>query len=110
MGYKEENDYRRFIGHLKILSMQADYKQNKETAEEYKHTYKMLDKIRVRRYLAQIGEETEEKKLYNQIIQMINEKYDESNKSTEELVKAINENIDYEYEEENKKEEIVEER
>lgn len=66
---KEEN-FRKFEGNLKILSIRAKYAGD-EKAEEYMEIVDKLEQIRKNRHLAMLGEENVESKLYSQLLDVV---------------------------------------
>ncbi len=66
---KEEN-FRKFEGNLKILSIRAKYAGD-EKAEEYMEIVDKLEQIRKNRHLAMLSEENVESKLYSQLLDVV---------------------------------------
>lgn len=117
-----EKNYRQFRAYVTttMFWMNEDEKQEKDKEQkeklnqQYKERKQLLDKleaIRVRRHLAQIGEENLEKKLYKKIWPVISAEYEKTNnvdkKKNEELYKTIKKLTDnYQVNKEKEKEEM----
>ncbi len=69
-----EKKYFNLITDLKILAMQE---KNEKEAKKYIVLYKQLQKIREENHLGLIGEESKEKRRYNDILNFVNENYNE---------------------------------
>ena len=66
-----KNAYRQLISKLKILSIRAQYNGNKLEDEHYKNIYKKLEKLQEEIHLPLIGEQTEAKTTYNEILELL---------------------------------------
>lgn len=108
----EKMSYRQFVSKLKVLSMRAEYNGEKAEAEHYKDIYKKMEKLQERIHLPLVGEETEEKIAYNEILRVLGNKTQERKDTDEEVLSTIKEveklcekhNIQYENTEKTKKE------
>ena len=111
------DSYRRFIAHLGILYMRAQYNKDQQATNYYKNIYEKLELIQERRHLALLGEESKEKNLYEEILQVVEKIYQGEEKqdnaqdfqnAIEEVETLLNEyNIELE---QTKKEKIKEEK
>lgn len=70
MDRKKEEIFRRFDGNLKILTIRAAYAKD-EREKEYKDVLQKIEAIKERRHLAQIGEQNQEKQLYSQLLDIV---------------------------------------
>lgn len=82
MKWEQEEAYRTFLSQIKILEFRANDKARecndedaKEKAKQYKEVREKLNKISERRHYALIGENNEEKTLYEKILKLSYEKY-----------------------------------
>ena len=77
MDRRKKENFRKFEGYLKILSIRARF-TNDEREEEYKTILDKLEKIKNNRHLAMVGEENEESIMYLKLLDLVQE-YDEEN-------------------------------
>lgn len=78
--YRVYEAYRKYKADLKITQMRLMYYGKEEEAFYYKNLLNQLEKIREKRHLALIGEQNEEKILYEQILQIIEKIYEDYEK------------------------------
>ena len=80
--------YRRFIAHLGILYMRAQYNGNQIATDYYRNIYKKLELIQEKRHLALLGEESKERILYEEIIKIVETIYQkEENQENSQVFK-----------------------
>lgn len=77
MDRRKQENFRKFEGYLKILSIRARF-TNDEREEEYKTILDKLEKIKNNRHLAMITEENEESIMYLKLLDLV-QGYDEEN-------------------------------
>lgn len=78
--YRAHETYRKYKADLKITQMRLMHYGKEEEAFYYKNLLNQLEKIRERRHLALIGEQNEEKMLYEKILQIIEKIYEDYEK------------------------------
>ena len=106
--------YRRFIANLGILYIRAEHNKDQLTAEYYRNIYKKLELIQERRHLALIEEESKEKIIYEEILQIVENMYKEENDQTfkntiQEVEALLNEKYDNNLEETEKEKQQTQE-
>lgn len=74
--YRAHEAYRKYKADLKITQMRLMHCGKEEKAFYYKNLLNQLEEIREKRHLALIGEQNEEKILYEQILQTIMQIYE----------------------------------
>ena len=67
-----ERRYQELICHLKILSSNADNKNDKKQATTYFFLAKKLEDIREQRHLSLIGSKDKKKEKYQKILELLN--------------------------------------
>ena len=88
--------YRKFMGHIKIFQLRASYNGENEQSKEYIEFLNKLEVIRNRRLLAMISEENEEKRLYREIMEILEERLKENDeKNVLAIYREIKEKIDF---------------
>ena len=78
--YRAHEAYRKYKADLKITQIRLMHCGKEEEAFYYKNLLNQLEKIREKRHLALIGEQNEEKILYEQILQIIMQIYEDYEK------------------------------
>lgn len=85
----QESIFRNFMIEIKMLNGRAREKNEREKIQEYEGVLRKLEEIRNRRALALISEENEEKKLYKEIIEILEEKNQDTDVIYEQIKAKI---------------------